>query len=82
METTLYVDEAGDTLGVYSDKFIDAYTQMGAEIQRATNIEFDNERKLWVAILLETQEEIAACPTREEAIKIELEYLAKKFKGE
>ena len=80
MIESFFIAADGSSRSVYSDKLAPFYDYIDNEKKRASTVEFDNEQKLWVATDLETGEVITTQKLREDAIKIEVEYLRQKFR--
>jgi hypothetical protein len=78
---SVFINPDGSTRGVYTDDLISIYEQLEHEKIRASNVEFDKETGMWVAIDAETGYVITSRRLRADAIKDEIEYLNEKFRG-
>jgi hypothetical protein len=76
---SFYITPDGMSRSVYADSLITFYEQLEHDRIRASNVEFDKDLRLWVAIDAETGETITMQKMRSQAIAIEIEYLNKKF---
>jgi len=75
MATKLKVDGASLT-GVYDDRLAPIYAALGTlRVERASEVEYDDGRGEWVAVSVETGEEIACGANRAEVIAAEVRWL-------
>ena len=67
----------GIASGVYDDRLLPIYEVLGVpQITRASVVEYDHERRQWVARACDRQGSlIAAAPTRAQAIALEVKAL-------
>jgi len=78
---SFFITPDGSSRSVYTDKLIDLYDQLDYECHRASNVEYDNELKLWVAEDVESGLIISMQPSRQDAIDDEVQYLKEKFRN-
>ncbi len=77
MHMKILIKADGDVVSVYSDK-IPASKLGEATVERASNVEFNNNTKEWEAIL-PSGKLIAKGPSRDEVIKQEIAYLEERL---
>lgn len=67
----VFIDKQGDVQYVHSDEMVDI--PLGKKvINRASNVEFDNEKQEWQAKLVATDQVIASGKRRDEVIRQEI----------
>ena len=67
--------------GVYDDRLLPIYKALGSHmrIERASEVEFNHDLRMWVARELSTGQVIASAPNRSEVLKREVEILEGKL---
>lgn len=81
MATRLVVTGAGLT-GVYDDRLAPIYAALGTlRVKRASEVEYDDGRGEWVAVSVETGEEISSGANRAGVIAAEVRWLEARLPG-
>jgi len=78
---SFFISPDGVSRSVYNDELIDMYEDIPHQKRRASNIEFNNDLGLWEAIDSENGKLITRQKKRQDAIKLEIEYLENKFRN-
>jgi len=73
---SFFIGQGGECTTVYSDDFRNIYDGLGAQIERASNVEYDKDRGKWIAKLADGTE-IAEDENRGKAIEKEVAHLNK-----
>lgn len=77
---TKIVLRGGGAEAVYDDRLAPLFHALGvAKIDRATDVEYDDHSRMWVATHRDTQQVIAAGPVRSEVIKQEVAWLEERM---